>query len=451
MAIAKAAFVGFGEVNTPREIIAAKTARARGWLEEAGLELAVADPVSDDAEGRDVRRAVEALRGQEFDLLVACVAGWIPSHAVLGVLEPFRHKPVLLWGLAGWTEGGRLVTTADQAGTSALRKPLADMGFRFKYVYEVAGAKPRLEAIASFARAAHAAGQLRGARIGMMGYRDMQLYGTLFDGVSLKASLGVEIEFFEMLEMVQRAEKLDAAAVRKVVEGLPGRWKFMKPAEPATLEQGARYYLALRDKARERGYGAVSLIDVDGMKKLLNFPPAMLFMLLAEDPGVCTIPENDALGAVTQLVVRHLTGQAAAYLEFYEFMEDRVLAGVPDFVPPQVVEGEVRVLPSRFGLLGEGVLNVSRLKTGDLTLCRLTHAGGRYAMHIVTGRGVEPRRWEEAGWSQPAPQLPGLEVILDAPVEDFAQKVLSQHYILAYGKQVEALTDFCRLTGVEVL
>jgi hypothetical protein len=101
MAIAKAAFVCFGEVNTPREIIEAKAAKARRWLQEAGLELITTEPVSDDAEGRDVRRAVEAFRGQEFDLLVACVAGWIPSHAVLGVLEPFRHQPVLLWGLAG--------------------------------------------------------------------------------------------------------------------------------------------------------------------------------------------------------------------------------------------------------------------------------------------------------------------------------------------------------------
>jgi L-fucose isomerase-like protein len=283
----------------------------------------------------------------------------------------------------------------------------------------------------------------------MMGYRDMQLYGTLYDGVSLKAALGVEIEFFEMLEMVQRAEKLEPEAVREVVAGLSKRWKFLKAAEPATLEKGARYYLALRDRARERGWQGVSLIDVDGMKKLLNFPPAMVFMLLAEDPGLCVIPENDALGAVTQLVVRHLTGQAAAYLEIYEFMEDRLLAGVPDFVPGPVVDGEVRVLPSRFGLLGEGVLNVSKVKTGQLTLCRLTHGGDRYALHAVSGRGVEPRRWEEAGWAQPAPQLPGLEVILDSPVEEFAQKVLSQHYILAYGNQLEALTDFCRLTGIQ--
>jgi hypothetical protein len=34
-------------------------------------------------------------------------------------------------------------------------------------------------------------------------------------------------------------------------------------------------------------------------------------------------------------------------------------------------------------------------------------------------------------------------------VEEFAQKVLSQHYILAYGNQLEALEDFCRLTGIQ--
>jgi L-fucose isomerase-like protein len=451
MAIARAAFVCFGEVNTPKEIIVAKFRTARQWLEEAGLELLATDPVSDDPEGKDVRRAVQGFSGQEFDLVVACLAGWIPSHAVVEVLDPFRHKPLLLWGLAGWMEGGQLVTTADQAGTSALRKPLQDMGFRFKYVYEVVGAKPKLDSIRAFAQAARAAAGLRQARIGMMGYRDMQLYGALFDGVSLKAILGVQIEFFEMLEMVQRAEQVQPEAVREVLERIRKRWKFLKPAEPATLEKGARYYLALRDKVRERGFQGLSLIDVDGMKKLLNFPPAMVFMLLSEDPGICTIPENDSMGAVTQLVVRHLTGQIAAYLELYEFMEDRLLTGVPDFVPAEVVEGDIKVLPSRFGLLGEGVLNVSKVKTGEVTLCRLTYTGNRYAMHVVTGRAVEPRRWEEAGWAQPAPQLPGLEVILDTPVEEFAQKVLSQHYILAYGKQTEPLRDFCRLTGIDLL
>ncbi|MBN1838128.1 MAG: hypothetical protein JW820_19885 [Spirochaetales bacterium] len=451
MAIARAGFVCFGEVNTPPEIIARKCAEARKLLEDAGLELVYTAPVSDDPDGKDVRRAVEELGRGEFDVLVACVAGWIPSHAVLSVVDPFRHKPIALWGLAGWMQGKYLVTTADQAGTSALRKPLEDMGFRFKYVYEVTGAESRVGRVVSFARAARAAAALRTSKVGMMGYRDMNLYGTLYDGVSLKAVLGVEIEFFEMLEVVQRAEALDRADVEAVIERVKTSWRFVKPAEEATLEKGAAYYLAVRDKVRERGYGAVSLIDVDGMKKLLNFPPSMVFSLLSEDPRVCTVPENDSMGAVTQLIVHHLTGQIAPYFEFYEFMEDRVLMGVPDFVPSEIVDGHVTVLPSKFGLLGEGVLNVSKVKTGRVTLCRLTYKGERYSLHLLTGEAVAPRSWEEAGWAPPAPQLPSLEIILDSPVEEFAQKVLSQHYILAYGDWTAELTDFCRLVGIEVM
>ena len=47
----------------------------------------------------------------------------------------------------------------------------------------------------------------------------------------------------------------------------------------------------------------------DGMKKLLGFPPAMVFMLLERWYGVLTVPENDVMGAVTQIILQELTGQ----------------------------------------------------------------------------------------------------------------------------------------------
>jgi L-fucose isomerase-like protein len=451
MSVARAGFVCFGEVNTPREVIARKASEARRLLEGAGIELVATEQVSDDPAGVDVARAVRDLSRGDFDLLILCVAGWIPSHAVVSVLAPFRHKPLLLWGLAGWVERGRLVTTADQAGTSALRKPMADMGLRFRYFYEMYDKPVNVGRIVSYARACKAAGLLQGARIGQMGYRDMNLYGTMFDGVSLRTRTGIEMEFMEMLEMVQRAGKMPAAEIQEVVDHVKKDWVFLKPAEQATLEKGAAWYLAIRDKARERGWHAVTLIDVDGFKKLLGFPPSMVFTLLSEDSALCTVPENDSLGAVTQVMLRMLTGQVAPYLEIYEFMEDRVLLGVPDFVPREAVEGALTVLPGRFGDFGEGVLNVSKLKTGRVTLCRLTAAGDRYSMHMTTGTAVSPRAWEECGWAPPAPQLPSLEVILDGRVEEFAQKVMSQHYIIAYGDATAEVRELCVLLGIEVL
>ena len=48
----KAGFVGFGEVNTPREFIDGRVATAAAELEKHGVELVKAAPVSDDPDGK---------------------------------------------------------------------------------------------------------------------------------------------------------------------------------------------------------------------------------------------------------------------------------------------------------------------------------------------------------------------------------------------------------------
>jgi hypothetical protein len=64
---------------------------------------------------------------------------------------------------------------------------------------------------------------------------------------------------------------------------------------------------------------------------------------------------------------------------------------------------------------------------------------------------VSPRKWEEAGWAPPAPQLPSLEVVLDGSVDECAQQVLYQHHMLAYGDRRQQLVDLCKLLGIEVI
>ena len=448
--MSKVAFVGFGEVNTPIDIIVRKCTAAAEGLEKEGLDLIKVFPVTDDYEEKDIKRAVAALKGEEFDSLVVCIAGWIPTHAVVKITEHFREKPMVLWGLCGWMEDGRLVTTADQAGTTAIRKTFYDLGYTFKYIYDIIGLPSNTAKVAAYVKAAEAAAKLRHARAGMAGYRDMNLYGTQVDGPSLKRVVGPEIETFEMLEIQQRYEKISAEEKAEVIDNCISKWKFLKPAKREGLEKAAGYYLAVKSLCDERGYEAVSLKDVDGMKKLLGFPPAPIFMLLADEAGLCTVPENDGLGNITQLMVRYLTGQAAPYLEFYEFFEDSVLAGVPDYVPAAIVDGDVTVMPAAFGELSEGILNVSRVKGGELTMCRLTAIDGEYYMHMVKGYGKTPMKWEEAGWTQPAPQLPGLEIELD-DVPDFADKVMCQHYIISYGDNTALIENLCDILGIEVI
>lgn len=446
----KLGFVGFGEVNTPIDIIIKKCTQAENELKELGLDLVSVYPVTDDKEEKDIQKALEILSKEKFDGLIVCIAGWIPTHAVLKVTEHFRHLPMVLWGLCGWMEGSRLVTTADQAGTTALRKVFSDVGYTFHYFYDIIGKPSCASRVASYMKAAACASAIRHEKAGMMGYRDMQLYGTLFDGASLKREIGPEIETFEMLEVFQRYEKITDTEKEAVIDSAMKNWKFLKPAQKEGLMKAAGYFIALRDIIKERNYKAISLKDVDGMKQLLGFPPAPIFMLLANELGIPTVPENDALGCITQMIIKNLTGQIAAYLEFYEFFEDSVLAGVPDYVPAEITDGEITVMPAAFGELSEGILNVSKVKTGELTMCRLACEDGYYTMHIVKGEGKAPMQWEEAGWTQPAPQLPGLRIEMEN-VPHFAENVMCQHYIIAYGDHVETLKYFCEIMGIDVI
>ena len=445
-------YVCFGEVNTPIERLQMKHDEALAALQAQVENVVDGGLVIDDPAYETADAAYEKLAGLDLTCLVVCVAGWIPTHAVIRVTDHFRHVPMILWGLCGWRENGRIITTAEQAGTTALRPAFEALDYTFKYVYNIIDKPWPMEKITSYIAACRAKKNLRSARVGTMGYRDMLLYGTQYEGNSMRGQIGVEVEPYEMLEMVRAVDTLDAAAIAEGVKFVKENWKFEKPCDDSVVEQGVKYALAITKKIRERGWEAITLIDVDGMKKLEGFPPAMVFMLLEHYCDILTVPENDVMGAVTQLIMHYISGQVVPYLEYYEFFEKSMLIGVPDFIPKSITKGEVCVLPAAFGLLNASLLNVSKAKTGYVTCARLIYLKGKYKMHVYTAEAKEPPAWNEFGWDDPAPQLPSLEVFPDScTVEDFAQKVSCQHVIVAYGNYVEAIRDFCKMMDIELV
>ena len=445
-------FVCFGEVNTPIERLRMKHDEALAALQEMGYNLLDGGLVIDDPAYETADAAIKKLHGFEMSSLIVCIAGWIPTHAVIRVTDCYKHIPMVLWGLCGWKENGRIITTAEQAGTTALRPAFEALGYDFKYIYNIIGKPFPMEKIDSFVTAAAAKKALRSARVGTMGYRDMLLYGTQFEGNSMRRDIGVEVEPYEMLEMVQTIEKLEPAQIAEGVAFVKSNWRFEKPCAEEVIENGVKYALSIAMKIKERNWDAITLIDVDGMKKLLGFPPAMVFMLLEHYCSIMTIPENDVMGAVTELIMHYLSGQLVPYMEYYEFFEDSMLIGVPDYVPQAITDGDVTVLPAAFGLLNTSLLNVSKVKPGFITCARLVYLNGSYKMHVYTAEAKTPMPWNEYGWDDPAPQLPSLQVFpTSCTVEEFAQNVSSQHVIFAYGDHTEAIRDFCKLMNITLV
>ena len=448
----KIGFVCFGEVNTPFDQLEKKHDHALDELDVLNADIVDAGIVVDDPEYQTADRAIDELSSLDLSSLIVCLAGWVPSHAVIRVTDVFRHLPMVLWGLSGWKENSKLVTTADQAGTTALRFVFEVMKYQFKYVYSVIDKEEPMEKIRVFTTAAHAAKRLRASHVGTMGYRDMLLYGTQFDGNTLRREIGVEVEPFEMLEMVQNIDSLNEQKIQEGVDYVKNNWVIDGDCDDSVIDQGVKYALAVGKKIEERNFDAISLNDVDGMKKLEKFPPAIVFMLLEHYYDIPTIPETDILGAVTQLIMKYVSGQNAPYVEFYEFFDESMLVGVPDYIPPSATEGDITLLPTGFGSFSASLVNISKLKTGFVTCARLYNKDGKYYMHLFTANAKPPMAWEECGWGSPAPQLPSLEIFPDScSVEAFAQKVASQHVIIGYGDFTDELRDLCNLLDIEIV
>ena len=447
----RAGFVGFGEVNTPREFIDTRCKTAADELRKRGVELWETAPVSDDPAGLQAERAISELKKGDFDALVVCIAGWIPTWAVIKVIENFKHKPMLLWGLSGWRENGHFVTTADQAGTTALRAPMTEMGYNFRYLVNFKDSAPRYDEAVAYLRAASTTAKMHEAFIGMSGYRDMRLFGTLYDGNLLKRVIGAEIEHFDLLEIKELADAVPESEINALAAEIREKWDFVRPPQPGTVENSVRLALAFRKKIEERNYDAFSFCDVDGVKKLLKFAPAGALTLLHDQMNIPSVPENDSYGTVMEVIMQHLTGMLPAYMEFYEFTEKSAIMGVPDYVPAAVVDGKITVMPNAFGSFGEGLLNVSKVKTGLVTLARLAQVGGELVIHATLATAKTPETWEEAGWAPPAPQLPSLEMCFDYPAENFVQNVMSQHYIVVHGDHMAVLENYCRINGIKMV
>ena len=263
----RAGFVGFGEVNTPREFIDGRCKTAADELRKRGIELTETAPVSDDPEGRQAQRAVEELSKGDFDSLVVCIAGWIPTWAVIKVIEPFKHKPILLWGLSGWRANGHFVTTADQAGTTALRAPMQEMGYNFKYLVNKKDAAPRYDEAAAFVRAASATARMHHVLIGMSGYRDMRLFGTLYDGNLLKRKIGAEIEHFDLMEIQELIGNISEAEIKAGAEqDLPAPPRRHRRVLGRSVARRAGAGLEGRARHRRNVPGCVALAEEEPLR-----------------------------------------------------------------------------------------------------------------------------------------------------------------------------------------
>ena len=110
----KIGFIGFDEVNTPIELLISNVNDAKERLAHNGIEVTYGELVTDDIDRRGSDEAIERVSCSSLDVLILCVAVWIPIYALIPTEDAFKNVPMILWGLCGGNGAAvHVVTTVE--------------------------------------------------------------------------------------------------------------------------------------------------------------------------------------------------------------------------------------------------------------------------------------------------------------------------------------------------
>jgi L-fucose isomerase len=356
-----------------------------------------------------------------------------------------RRETSSLVGLLG--AGGAL----DQVGVSHVRI----------FDHHAEAARRR---IIGFARAAFAARALRGQVLGLFGGRSLGMVTATADPAQWQRLFGVDIDPQDQSVIVQRAQSLPPAEVKRHLDWLASRLggiEFGGIFSPAGLERQVRSYLATRELIRERGYQFVSvkcqpeLSDGYASQCVVHMLMNSLTDADGDKPAFVHACEADADGALTMQILHLVSGGRPTALLDVRWLDRSTgtwtlancgalpAAFAASEADPSGLSG-VRMVPHVFGSAGGGALPLVA-SAGEATLARLCRSAGTYWMAIVSGT-LEARSFSDLSGTTAAFPQAFLRATADG---EFLETFGSNHLHMVKGRYDEELEAFCRLKGLQ--
>ncbi len=443
----KAGYISFGTIFYEPGNLKIISARAEQQLKEAGIDLVKTDPVYGEA--GEPERAIRELKHADWDFLIVNIINWVDTRGVFRVLQTFRDKPMVLYSFGGWTdEHGTLISPAAGAGSTSIRYPLEQWGYKFRYLFNGPDQPMDTQGIVTFGKAATAVRKLRETRLGMIGFNDMGLYTTGINVTRLRGMLGPEVESIDLLEVKKVMDNIPDEQVKKETARITHDWEYpLGEIEDAVKEKAIRMYLATMEICKNKNFSGISYKCVEGVDQELGLMHAVPASLVAS-AGIPYVDENDLGTLVAEMLLKWISGKQVMFLEQFEHHPEWILLAEDGYIADDFIDGKPQIKVINTGNF-KGITHCSNMKKGKMTLASLSEDHDGYRMHIVTGEARERPQWVEMG--VPLPPWPSVKFYPDTSVRSILDHVQSQHFAVVYGDYTEELKDICYLLDIKMV
>lgn len=401
--------------------------------------------------------AVEGVRSAEVDLFVLVFQVWSEDFYLRPLLDALAGRSLAAWcylpwrNLPGYVPFVQVLRGSGAVGAFECLGTLRNLGARFAFSYGAADDPRLLSEIEIAARAGRVWRLLRGARFGLLPYRNEQMQSTFVDEFRLRHELGPGVEYLSVGDLQRACERLATQEVEAYLQHLRENYPIQGVSQGA-LELGARASLGLARLAVERRLDVLSFNDIaPETHAILGLRPA-LYPPLFEEGRVLVGLEGD-LGAATALfILHHLTDSPCLFTEFWFWDEaENILVGghAGPQNPALAVPGKAWISPDYEYAQSDpnqGAHLQFVARPGRVTLLQLRGTPTSWQAIAAMGEALDsPPRLEG---------YPHAVVRLDAPLEHFlrqtAQVGSTQHWIMAYGEVLAEVVALCGMLGVQL-
>lgn len=307
-------------------------------------------------------------------------------------------------------------------------------------------------------RALSARKALNGARIGVVGGLAMTFYNMEVSSDRLMRQLGVWSEHIDIHQMTDRmaaqSDKDVATELNQMVQAAA-----VRGVSDSQMDLTVRAALALREIATEGGYDALTVSDWPALQEFPGMHPGAAFSWLEENDQLPVASEGDILGAVTQIVVKSLTGNLGCLLDMTspDFERDQILmwhgGGGPLYMARDGVVWINHPMIGRDTEAGPiyGAIADFEFAYGDYTILRIARDGtAHFVVEGTVAEGGAPGFTGCRGWIGEFVDQSGPRSARDI-VTTVLEHGLEHHFILLPGKHGDVFSEFCGWCGVSAL
>ncbi len=437
----------FGYPGYPQKELNEKIANSIEYLKGIGID-AHASPAVITLE--DCKKATEYAVSSDYDYCIVLIASWIESPNVLNVISEAQldKMPLLLWSHDNVYDrkADEYISFGSVAAAAVLRETFEEFGYCFKFVVGNDNDEALTKQLQDFDRAAKCIKRLRSTRIGMIGYASMGMYTGLGDHIKVKKMLGTEIVHLDQYTLVSMAEAMEKKRIEEYKPIMQEEWNISEDVTQEDIEKTIAFYLALKDLARQHKLDGVTVKCQYELSIEYGFTPCVALSILgAEMPVSC---EGDVYMLLTQMIMNYISNDTTTYGDILAFQGDSVISAACGFAP-RCFLSSARPCIKRHTALYSGLLVTTGIK-GDMTVTvgRVANYGDGLKMHVIRGKTEELNNFHEID----CPPYPGARIhLLNKKGADFANEIMSQHYVMVFDDYADALNLFCELKGIKIV